>query len=208
MTIFDLGSCAGEWTDSNYKQTDQFILVDANPHVYDLCVKRFEEKPNVRVLNYLIADKDFEKRDFYISMASVGEVSTASGEWIHQSRHRFSTTWDVPIEVDTVTIDLLIKTYGKPGLIKIDVEGYELEALNGLSKKVPLLCFEYCEELKEQAINCLERCFEIGFRHFFIQHGDSYTFRPKSFKTAEIALKEINTFIPERRQRWGQIWCK
>lgn len=30
-----------------------------------------------------------------------------------------------------------------PSFIKIDVEGYELEVMNGLNQKVPLLSFEY-----------------------------------------------------------------
>ncbi|RYZ18656.1 MAG: FkbM family methyltransferase [Chitinophagaceae bacterium] len=58
------------------------------------------------------------------------------------------------IDVEVTTLDALIARYGRPQFIKIDVEGYELEVLRGLSTAVPCLSLEclfpeFKEELAE-----------------------------------------------------------
>ena len=54
-------------------------------------------------------------------------VSTFSDHW---DKGRFSNKyWDKSIKIQTTTIDQLIKDYGKPKFIKIDVEGFELNVL-------------------------------------------------------------------------------
>ena len=45
--------------------------------------------------------------------------------------------WDKSYEVPVDTLDNMIEKYGTPKFIKIDVEGYEYEVLQGLTKKVP-----------------------------------------------------------------------
>ena len=41
------------------------------------------------------------------------------------------------------TLDALIELHGKPDFIKIDVEGFEVDVLGGLSSAIPLLSFEF-----------------------------------------------------------------
>jgi hypothetical protein len=45
-------------------------------------------------------------------------------------------------EVETTTLDQLIRDYGRPLYVKIDVEGHEASVLAGLSSPVPFLSFE------------------------------------------------------------------
>ena len=44
--------------------------------------------------------------------------------------------------VELITLDHAIETYGLPNYIKIDVEGFELPVVRGLSKAVALVSFE------------------------------------------------------------------
>ncbi|RYY85282.1 MAG: FkbM family methyltransferase [Chitinophagaceae bacterium] len=46
------------------------------------------------------------------------------------------------VEVEVTTLDALIARYGRPQFIKIDVEGYELEVIKGLSTPVACLSLE------------------------------------------------------------------
>ncbi len=45
--------------------------------------------------------------------------------------------------VQVVTLDSAIQRFGTPYYCKIDVEGYELEVLRGLSTRIPLISFEF-----------------------------------------------------------------
>jgi hypothetical protein len=47
------------------------------------------------------------------------------------------------IEVPVSTLDTLISKHGVPDYIKMDIEGYELAAIEGLSAPVNLMSFEY-----------------------------------------------------------------
>ena len=71
--------------------------------------------------------------------------------------------WDTVRQIEITTLDKLIEQHGKPVFIKIDVEGYELEVLNGLSKQIKMICFEYTvPEQTEQAIACVRRLYSIN----------------------------------------------
>ena len=56
------------------------------------------------------------------------------------------------------TLDILIEKFGVPKFIKIDVEGYELEVLKGLSHSIHLISFEYTvPEQIDKVIDCINQ---------------------------------------------------
>jgi len=63
-------------------------------------------------------------------------------------------------EVGVTTLDALIATYGCPAFVKIDVEGYEYQVLQGLSQFVPL-SFEFHPCFHVEARRCMERLQEL-----------------------------------------------
>jgi FkbM family methyltransferase len=66
--------------------------------------------------------------------------------------------------VPVTTLDDAIAEFGAPAYVKIDVEGWELEVLKGLSQPVPLISFEYhlIEGGAEAALACLDRVSRYG----------------------------------------------
>jgi hypothetical protein len=62
------------------------------------------------------------------------------------------------------TLDVAILKYGLPDYCKIDVEGYELEVLTGLSQAIPMISYEY--HLRKDglatALACLEHLSSFG----------------------------------------------
>ena len=60
--------------------------------------------------------------------------------------------FDVPV----ITLDMAIAKYGVPHYCKIDVEGYELQVLMGLTSPVPLVSIEY--HLTPEDIEKTRRC--------------------------------------------------
>lgn len=74
--------------------------------------------------------------------------------------------WDDEEVVEITTLDLLIAEHGRPKLIKIDVEGYEADILEGLSQPIPLIAFEALPSLPGEALRALGRLGRIGDYRF------------------------------------------
>lgn len=68
------------------------------------------------------------------------------------------------VEVPITTLDEAIARYGKPRHCKIDVEGFELEVLKGLSQAIPTLSFEnhLWRDGAVRAVECLDRLSQLG----------------------------------------------
>jgi FkbM family methyltransferase len=80
-----------------------------------------------------------------------------------------------PITIPSVTLDSLVKNFNLPSvdLIKIDVEGFELDVLKGAlellkTERPPLVVFEFCDWAEARALHgslgAAQRCLmELGF---------------------------------------------
>jgi hypothetical protein len=84
--------------------------------------------------------------------------------------------WTKAVPVPVTTLDALIDKYGAPAFIKIDVEGFEEEALQGLTHAVKALSFEFTIIQRDVALACIERCITLGYTRFNAALGESQTF--------------------------------
>jgi len=97
-----------------------------------------------------------------------------------RSLSSLSTDWsqgdvETQVTVPVTTLDAAIAEFGTPGYIKIDVEGWELEVLKGLSQPVSLLSFEYhlIDGGAETALVCLDYVARFGDIKINIMTGEA-----------------------------------
>jgi FkbM family methyltransferase len=70
--------------------------------------------------------------------------------------------WDRTERVRMVTLDGLIARHGRPAHVKIDVEGFEIEVLSGLSQPVPVISVEYLPAFPDLSGAVIDRLEALG----------------------------------------------
>lgn len=204
--LFDIGANEGKYTDANMKNFDKYILVEANHVLAEKLREKYRTYASVYIVEAIASNKENEV--FYISNANT--ISTSDPEWIQKSRFSNNYTW-TPVEgIKTVSVDTLIQEFGEPTLIKIDVEGYEYNVLQSLSKKVNMLCFEWAEEKKKEILLSLEYLNAHNYTKFHIQIEDKYDYSVKDgdWQDYTTVYNTMNSSCDvNRKDSWGMIWA-
>jgi FkbM family methyltransferase len=144
----------------------------------------------------------------YISRSSP-TVSTLSKDWmrsVKETKNFNKINWEEEITVSITTLEALISEFGLPVLTKIDVEGFEIEVLNGLSHQLPLISFEYIAVEIQRAIKCIQRLREIGSYEYNMTKREEFNLIFPQWMNSENILAVIRT-IPTTIS-FGDIYCR
>jgi FkbM family methyltransferase len=208
MLLFDIGANIGIWAKANSSPDSQIISVEASPITFDQLSRNLSSYSNITTLHYAVSPTSDPTVTFY-HCNTANTLSTLDKDWLSSTESRFGYCKGsiTEVTVPTISIDKLIENYGIPDLLKIDVEGAENIVLQSLTKKVPLLCFEWASEWKEKNIQCVNHLVSLGFTEFALQYEDNYTFRPSTFdKSAADIIHTISNTTPKKE--WGMIWTR
>lgn len=153
--VFDIGANVGTMTRVFATLGAKVVAVEPNMD----CVRHIEltSSREVEVLQAAVGETNG------VAVLKVSDrkdkMSSLSAEWreaVTKENRDYEGMWKREVTVPMVTLDSLIGRYGTPAYIKVDVEGYEEQALKGLSKCPALLSFEFNRVFLEPALRALE----------------------------------------------------
>lgn len=153
--VFDIGANVGTMTRVFSSLGAKVVAVEPNPD----CVRHIEltSSPDaVEVLHAAVSDTNG------LAVLNVSDrkdkMSSLSQQWraaICKENPDYVGIWNRNVTVPTVTLDELVRRYGTPFYMKIDVEGHEEQVLKSLSSCPPLLSFEFNRAFLESALRAL-----------------------------------------------------
>jgi len=137
--------------------------------------------------------------DLFVSSSGSNVASTFSQKHKELEETNNKTDYTGTVRVPITTLDLLIKKYGAPAYIKIDVEGFEKEVLAGLSSPVRFLSFEFHSSSLQDAEDCIGILEKKGFRNFNLVHDGRDAFVFPSWESGA----EVLAYIKNNRKNFA-----
>jgi FkbM family methyltransferase len=160
LTIFDVGMNNGDDSAHYLSNGYRVIAIEANPVLVERGRARFRE--------------EIAAGQMVIEAVGIGDRPGRIPFWINETRNVFSSfdrdratrgiAQCYSVDVECVTFDMLLKKYGVPFYVKLDVEGAEAHCLASLrSFGIP----KYVS-VEAEGLECLMLLWELGYRQFKI----------------------------------------
>jgi len=175
--VFDVGAHVGDRTACFRRLGARVIALEPQPDCAALLRAEFRADAKVEIVEAAVGARSGHAR-LHRNDANP-TVSTLSQDFIAAARHApgwDDQSWTSGVDVPVVTLDELIARHGAPSFIKIDVEGYEHEALKGLATPVAQLSFEFTTIQRDIAYACIDQLAQLGYGEFRASLGETLSF--------------------------------
>lgn len=168
---FDVGANVGDRTELFLALGARVVAVEPQSACVEALARRFGSR--IELVSAALGPRAGEAE---LMVASYHTLSSLSSEWVAavQASGRFQEfSWEEREVVPMTTLDELIERFGTPAFCKIDVEGFELEVLQGLSQPIPAVCFEFTLERIESRLEAVDHLAHLGVSRFNYSPGES-----------------------------------
>ncbi len=148
--VFDIGANIGVYAEVFQSIGARVVAVEPNPD----CAEQIAwttSREHVTIVNAAVGATAGKCKLFVNEVAVISSVSL---DWV---AHEKGGKWIKEIEVPMVAIDDLVAKYGMPRFIKLDVEGFEVPALSGMTRQPEYLSFEFHRETMERDEACFDK---------------------------------------------------
>jgi FkbM family methyltransferase len=173
--VFDVGAHVGDRIAAFRRLGARVVAIEPQPALVRTLKLLYGRDPGVAIEAVAVGrstgmvELNLNVDNPTVSTASRAFVEAAQGApgWQGQA-------WTTAVRVPLTTLDALIARHGTPAFIKIDVEGFEAEALTGLAKAPPALSFEFTTIQRDVAAGAIARCAALGLGRFNAALGESH----------------------------------
>lgn len=203
---FDVGANVGDFTEVFLELGAKVVCCEPQKSCLHQLYERFGYNKNVVIVPKAIGEHE-GLGEFMIS-EETPTMSTLSVEYknrLELSEYKWTKTQTVLI----TTLDNLILSYGLPKYCKIDVEGFEVQVLKGLSKPIRFVSFEFSKWRFEDAKKCINHILQLGNVEFNCMLGESMKFLLKKWVSSEELYKkivEVSYTLDDKF--WGDIYAR
>lgn len=170
---FDIGANLGNRTQLFLDLGAAVVAIEPQADLAQGLRTRFGTSNHVEVVQAAVGATEGQAE---LLQCSAHTLASLSKDWVDRVRGsgRFQQfSWDRSQSVTVTTLDTLIGRHGRPAFCKIDVEGFELQAIRGLSQAVPCLSFEFVPEALDLAEAAISHLNTLGITEYNYSLGES-----------------------------------
>jgi FkbM family methyltransferase len=196
--VFDVGSHVGDRIAAFRRLGARVVACEPNPSLVPTLRRLYGHDDMVTLEPVAVGAKAGEI-ELKINVDNP-TVSTASADFVKASGGApgwEGQQWDKSIKAAMTTLDALIARHGLPSFMKIDVEGFEAEALAGLTQPVAALSFEFTTIQRDVARACVARCQALGYVRYNAALGESQTLVHDDWQGADAIVRWFDSLAVE-----------
>ncbi len=192
---FDIGANIGRKSEVFLELGARVIAVEPQPENAQEFWARLGGHPRLELVRKGVGEQP-GTATLHINPRFGGAVSSMRPDW--------TVGGDRTVEVELTTLDQLIDRFGMPAFCKIDVEGYEMETLRGLTRAIPAISIEYNASAVERTLECVNYLSRFGSARVNFTPFDESRFLFDDWtdlSSVEARLAEVLVAIP-----WGDLF--